>query len=50
MINTESEAALIEAFTRGSGEKTPMLGYFYEPQNLRLVMAPHPRGWLNLAG
>ena len=33
IINTESEAALIEAFTRGSEEKKPVLGYFYEPQN-----------------
>lgn len=44
MINTESGAGLIEAFTRGSEEKTPVLSYFYEPQNLRLVMAPYPRG------
>jgi len=33
IINTESETALIEAFTRGSEEKKPVLGYFYEPQN-----------------
>ena len=33
VINTGSEAALIEAFTKGSEDKTPVLGYFYEPQN-----------------
>jgi glycine betaine/proline transport system substrate-binding protein len=33
IINTGSEAALIEAFTKGNDEKTPVLGYFYEPQN-----------------
>ena len=33
IINTGSEPALIEAFTKGSEEKKPVLGYFYEPQN-----------------
>ncbi|TEX50700.1 MAG: hypothetical protein B7C55_09370 [Actinomycetales bacterium mxb001] len=33
IINTGSETALIEAFTKGSEDKTPVLGYFYEPQN-----------------
>jgi glycine betaine/proline transport system substrate-binding protein len=33
IINTGSEAALIEAFTKGTDNKTPVLGYFYEPQN-----------------
>lgn len=33
IINTGSEAALIEAFTKGTEDKTPVLGYFYEPQN-----------------
>lgn len=33
IINTGSEAALIELFTQASENKTPALGYFYEPQN-----------------
>jgi glycine betaine/proline transport system substrate-binding protein len=33
VINTGSEAALIELFTKASENKTPALGYFYEPQN-----------------
>jgi len=33
IINTGSEAALIEAFSRADADKTPVLGYFYEPQN-----------------
>ena len=33
VINTGSEPALIEAFTKGSEDKVPVLGYFYEPQN-----------------
>jgi glycine betaine/proline transport system substrate-binding protein len=33
VINTGSEAALIELFTQAAENKTPALGYFYEPQN-----------------
>jgi glycine betaine/proline transport system substrate-binding protein len=33
IINTGSEAALIEAFTKGNDNKEAVLGYFYEPQN-----------------
>ena len=33
VINTGSEAALIDVFTKGSQDKTAVLGYFYEPQN-----------------
>ena len=33
VINTGSEAALIDVFTKGSEDKTAVLGYFYEPQN-----------------
>jgi glycine betaine/proline transport system substrate-binding protein len=32
-INTGSEAALIDLFTKADKNKTPALGYFYEPQN-----------------
>jgi glycine betaine/proline transport system substrate-binding protein len=33
VINTGSEAALIDLFTKADKDKTPALGYFYEPQN-----------------
>ncbi len=33
VINTGSEAALIEMFTQAAENKEPGLGYFYEPQN-----------------
>ncbi len=33
VINTGSEAALIELFTQASENETAALGYFYEPQN-----------------
>ena len=33
IINTGSEAALIEMFTQAAENKEPGLGYFYEPQN-----------------
>lgn len=33
VINTGSEAALIEMFTQAADNQTPGLGYFYEPQN-----------------
>ena len=33
VINTGSEAALIELFTQAAENRTPALGYFYEPQN-----------------
>lgn len=33
IISTGSEAALIELFTQAEENKTPALGYFYEPQN-----------------
>ena len=33
VINTGSEAALIDLFTKASENKTAVLGYFYEPQN-----------------
>lgn len=33
IVNTGSEAALIEMFTQAADNKQPGLGYFYEPQN-----------------
>ncbi|MBU6278345.1 MAG: hypothetical protein KGN78_03780 [Actinomycetales bacterium] len=33
IINTGSEAALIDLFTKADKDKTAALGYFYEPQN-----------------
>ena len=33
VINTGSEAALIEMFTQAANNQEPGLGYFYEPQN-----------------
>lgn len=33
VINTGSEAALIDLFTKAAKNETPALGYFYEPQN-----------------
>jgi glycine betaine/proline transport system substrate-binding protein len=32
-IPTGSEQALIDVFTKAAADKTPALGYFYEPQN-----------------
>ena len=33
VISTGSEQALIDVFTKAAADKTPALGYFYEPQN-----------------
>ncbi len=33
IISTGSEQALIDVFTKAAADKTPALGYFYEPQN-----------------
>jgi glycine betaine/proline transport system substrate-binding protein len=33
VINTGSEAALIDLFTKADKDQTPVLAYFYEPQN-----------------
>lgn len=32
-ISTGSEQALIDVFTKAAADKTPAIGYFYEPQN-----------------
>ena len=42
IISTGSEAALIELFSAADKNKTPALGYFYEPQNF-LVKVPLAR-------
>jgi glycine betaine/proline transport system substrate-binding protein len=33
IISTGSEQALIDVFTKAAADRTPALGYFYEPQN-----------------
>ena len=33
VISTGSEQALIDVFTKAAADKTPAIGYFYEPQN-----------------
>jgi glycine betaine/proline transport system substrate-binding protein len=42
VVSTGSEAALIELFTQATENKTPALGYFYEPQNF-LAQVPLAR-------
>ena len=44
IISTGSEAALIELFSAADKNKTPALGYFYEPQN---VLAKVPLARVN---
>ena len=39
IISTGSEQALIDVFTKAAADKTPALGYFYEPQNFLAKVA-----------
>lgn len=38
-ISTGSEQALIDVFTKAAADKTPAIGYFYEPQNFLAKVA-----------